>query len=1046
MRRLFVLILTVFWIFLNGKISILEQTDESITIELEFSDYEIVQDENFTNIYSEDWDKSEIPGSPDLPLKMLNFIVPSQGWIDVEILSMDAYTESISKPLAPVPHISEFNETHKFDYRINEDLYRYEHNVLFTEGDASHYRYYDYFPLTIRPVSMITNGEIQICRKLILQVNIFGDRSKNYQIDDDFEYIYSDLFINYAYGKYWQKKTEKEFARIPFENSDFWYKFEIEEDGVFRLSDLELSILPEFHDPSSLRIFTMDRFRTVDLSDDYDFQLIELPLLLQTDQKEIYFEYYNNEIDLPEFSDINQFWLTFGGNFNSEPLRSTVMLNTEIAGNIANFSAFNYETVRDGYRNANCLYIYPQEFLSQTQMLAQFHGDYYNLGTEIVEQQYIFDQYSGGEADPVAIKNFINEYWQNLPEQDSLKYVILVGSGTHEWLEPTDKNRIMTYGSSDDNFVIFTANFAELIISRIPAQNEDDLEFYLERIRNYVEEPLPGWWRNKMVVIADDENKEGDIEGFTSNSGLNHTNLAQETQNALHEGFFVDKVLGIEYNFDEYNNKPDARDILIEKINNGCLIWYYIGHGNPDVLGDEDYFRGSQHIRLLDNELHLPLFLAASCSVGEFDSPSFDCIAEKLLFLENGGSIVSLAASRECSGTANTSVLKEFLKKIVNERYSLGDALFHAKTTTTYVSTAKKYNLLGDPLLNIIPPMVTGDFSNIPDSIRAREQVEIDADMDLDEPYNGEGTLRIFDSEYEVYYTNTLNDHTYEVTYRRNGSTYYKGGVELVDNIFGSTFIVPDDIRFGDLGRVINYVFDDAANEEYVTYASNIKHSSIPVDSISNDSPQVSLWLDSRSFLSGDYVSATPELIAEISDSNGINILGSAGHKILILLDDDYDPIDVTTQFNYFTGSYTQGELRWQIHELNEGYHYLRLIVFDNFNNPTVAETEFRVRQSGSLSIEQMLVYPNPISEDGYFTFVTTEDSEVTISIYTITGRKIRIINKQFCESGFNQIYWDGKDGDGDEIANNTYFYKIKAKQLGNSKVTEKIGKLIILK
>jgi len=40
----------------------------------------------------------------------------------------------------------------------------------------------------------------------------------------------------------------------------------------------------------------------------------------------------------------------------------------------------------------------------------------------------------------------------------------------------------------------------------------------------------------------------------------------------------------------------------------------------------------------------------------------------------------------------------------------------------------------------------------------------------------------------------------------------------------------------------------------------------------------------------------------------------------------------------------------------------------------------------------------------------------------------------------------DGKDGDGDRIANGTYFYKIKAKQLGNSEVTEKIGKLIILK
>ncbi|RLC54326.1 MAG: hypothetical protein DRH79_00850, partial [Candidatus Cloacimonadota bacterium] len=83
---------------------------------------------------------------------------------------------------------------------------------------------------------------------------------------------------------------------------------------------------------------------------------------------------------------------------------------------------------------------------------------------------------------------------------------------------------------------------------------------------------------------------------------------------------------------------------------------------------------------------------------------------------------------------------------------------------------------------------------------------------------------------------------------------------------------------------------------------------------------------------------------------------------------------------------------------------------------------------------------------DGYFTFVITEDADITITIYTITGRKIRTITKSACSAGYNQIYWNGKDGDDDDIANNTYFYKIKAKQLTNKKITEEIGKVIILK
>jgi flagellar hook assembly protein FlgD len=93
-----------------------------------------------------------------------------------------------------------------------------------------------------------------------------------------------------------------------------------------------------------------------------------------------------------------------------------------------------------------------------------------------------------------------------------------------------------------------------------------------------------------------------------------------------------------------------------------------------------------------------------------------------------------------------------------------------------------------------------------------------------------------------------------------------------------------------------------------------------------------------------------------------------------------------------------------------------------------------------------MLPFPNPMKKDGYFTFVITEEAEVKVTIYTITGKKIRTLDKNQCGKGYNQIYWDGKDEDGDELANNTYFYKITADQAGSSKRTEKIGKFIILK
>jgi hypothetical protein len=206
----------------------------------------------------------------------------------------------------------------------------------------------------------------------------------------------------------------------------------------------------------------------------------------------------------------------------------------------------------------------------------------------------------------------------------------------------------------------------------------------------------------------------------------------------------------------------------------------------------------------------------------------------------------------------------------------------------------------------------------------------------------------------------------------------------------------------------------------------------------------VQIWLDSKTFQTGDYVSTNPLLMVEISDENGINILGSAGRKMLVQIDENQELIDVTDGFIYDENSCTKGELTWQLNGISEGEHSLLLVVFDNFNLPTVIEVLFTAKQFGKVAIEQLLPYPNPMCDETNFTFIMTETADVTVTIYTISGRKIRTIEAGNLSSGFQQIYWNGEDKTGDDIANGTYFYKIIANQ--NGKISEKIGKIIILK
>jgi hypothetical protein len=93
------------------------------------------------------------------------------------------------------------------------------------------------------------------------------------------------------------------------------------------------------------------------------------------------------------------------------------------------------------------------------------------------------------------------------------------------------------------------------------------------------------------------------------------------------------------------------------------------------------------------------------------------------------------------------------------------------------------------------------------------------------------------------------------------------------------------------------------------------------------------------------------------------------------------------------------------------------------------------------LSLKNVFNYPNPFASETHFTFVLTDYAdEVKIKIYTINGRLIQEIQVLPQSSAYYRVYWNGRDHDGDDIANGIYFYKIIAKSNGSA--TEVIQKL----
>ena len=98
--------------------------------------------------------------------------------------------------------------------------------------------------------------------------------------------------------------------------------------------------------------------------------------------------------------------------------------------------------------------------------------------------------------------------------------------------------------------------------------------------------------------------------------------------------------------------------------------------------------------------------------------------------------------------------------------------------------------------------------------------------------------------------------------------------------------------------------------------------------------------------------------------------------------------------------------------------------------------------------LEKVFNYPNPFGNEGtMFVFDLNVYCYVTLKVYTLTGRLIRVVLDE--EQGFpgdnNEAFWDGLDEDMNKLANGVYLYRIIAEIEGESRKT-KVNKLMIMK
>lgn len=85
-----------------------------------------------------------------------------------------------------------------------------------------------------------------------------------------------------------------------------------------------------------------------------------------------------------------------------------------------------------------------------------------------------------------------------------------------------------------------------------------------------------------------------------------------------------------------------------------------------------------------------------------------------------------------------------------------------------------------------------------------------------------------------------------------------------------------------------------------------------------------------------------------------------------------------------------------------------------------------------------MAAYPNPFSSSTSIAYTVVEPAPIRITVFDIHGNELAVLLDSFSDAGEHSILWDGRDADGNELANGVYLCSIR---IGTK---EHIVKLII--
>lgn len=732
-------------------------------------------------------------------------------------------------------------------------------------------------------------------------------------------------------------------------------------------------------------------------------------------------------------------------------------------------------------------------FLSAAEDLAGYHTEDDNVISTVVTTDQIYNEYGSGGQDLIAIRDFIKDLYDRSPA-GVFKYVLLFGDASYDYKDRLNGNNnyVPTWqtdfsfslgGSSitDDIFAYmdpgeatnFTGAVMDLGVGRIPSETLAQAENYVAKVKRYGEgNNRFGDWRNRILLMADDpDDYVWERNYFVPRS----EGLAQVVRDKS-PAFNVEKIYLDAYQQETSTGSqsyPEARLDMFRKVQRGCLVTNYIGHGGEIGLASERLLQ-LQDVNAWTNIDALSLFLTITCEFTRFDDPKRVSAGEQLLLNPNGGAIALLSTTRvvgvQGAVDLNDAIFDTILARPGGVPMTLGEIIRSAKNDgfVRNRSTKTKFSLIGDPALRLAIPYYqahTTELNGKPiaqalnDTVKALSKVELKGELrDLNgqklSDFNGVLNVSVYDKE--VQRQTLANDGIgTPVNFKERNSLLYRGKVEVANGDFEIEFRVPLGInyQFGN-GKLSYYAFDSEGLRDAAGYYDSIIvggfNENAPEDKLG---PEINLFMNDASFVRGGITGEDPFIYAELVDSSGINTVGNGvGQDLRAVLNRESErPYILNEFYEADLNSYKSGSLRYQLFDLEPGAYELSLRAFDIYNNPSEVSTEFIVAESADLALSRVLNYPNPFTTYTEFQFEhnrANQALDVQVQIFTVSGKLVKTINRSINSFGnrVTGINWDGLDDFGDKIGKGVYVYRLKVRSLSDNSSADVYEKLVILR